>query len=79
MKKGIRNANAVACKLESVLIRVNNDRLEIAREEWQKREEIMERRKAEAIVTKWRRARGRISLSNEKEDENDIEDDIDPD
>ena len=40
---------------------------------------MMERRKAEAMATKRRRARGGISLSSEEEDESDIGDDTDPD
>ena len=39
----------------------------------------MERRKAEAIAAKWRRARRRISLSSKEEDESDIRDDTDSD
>ena len=39
---------------------------------------MMERRKAEAMVAKWRRARRRISLYNKKEDESDTRDNTDP-
>ena len=40
---------------------------------------MIERRKVEAIVAKWRRAGGRIGLSNEEEDQSDTKDDMDPD
>ena len=50
MKKGIKNADAVACKLEPASTRATNDRLEAAREERQKREEMMERWKAEVMA-----------------------------
>ena len=39
---------------------------------------MKEKRKAKAIAAKWHRARGKISLSSEKEDESDTRDDIDP-
>ena len=79
MKKVIRNAEAVARKLEPTLTRATNDRLEATRENKRKREEMMERRKAEAMAAKWRRARGGISLFSEEEDESDTGDDMDPD
>ena len=79
MEKGIKNADAVARKLGPASIRATNNRLEVVREKRRKREEIIERRKAEAIPVKRRRARGRISLSSEEEDESDKRDDIDPD
>ena len=79
MKKGIRNADAVARKLRPASTRATNDRLEAAREERRKREEMMERRKAEAMAAKRRRARGGISSSSEEEDESDTGDDTDPD
>ncbi len=81
MEKGIRNADAVTRKLGSVSIRATNQRLEVAREERRKREEIIERRKTKAMVTKRQRARGRISLSNKEEEnyESDIGDETDPD
>ena len=79
MEKGIRNADAVACKLGPASTRATNDRLEAAREERRKREEMMERRKAEAMAAKRRRARGGISLSSEEEDESDTGNDTDPD
>ena len=43
MEKGIRNADAVACKLKLASTRATNDRLKVVREERQKREEIIER------------------------------------
>lgn len=41
-------------------------RLEVAKEEIQKKEEIVEKQKTEAMATKCRNNRGEISLSNEK-------------
>ena len=79
MKKGVRNADTVACKLRPASTRATNDKLEAAREEKQKKEEIMERRKAEAMAAKRYRARGGMSLSNEEEDKSDSGDDTDPD
>lgn len=61
------------------MIRVTNHRLEITREKGQKSKEILEKRKAEAMVIKQRRARRDISLSSKDEDERDIEEDIDLD
>ena len=52
MKKYIRNANIVAHKFGSTSIRVTNDKLEVAREERRKREEMMEKRKVEAMAAK---------------------------
>ena len=49
-------------------IRAINYRLKVAREEQQKREEIIERGKTETMAAKRQRARGRISLSNEEEE-----------
>ncbi len=79
MEKGIRNADAVVCKLGPVSTRAANQRLEFAREERQKREEIVERRKTKAIVAKRWRARGGMSLSSEEEEnyESDIGDETD--
>lgn len=53
----------------------------MAREEIWKKEEIVQKRKAEAMVIKWYRAWREISLSSkEKENyENDIGDKTDPD
>ncbi len=81
MEKGIRYADAVARKLGLASTRVTNQRLEIAREARQKREEILERRKTEAMVAKCQRARGGISLSSKEKEiyESDTEDETDPD
>ena len=40
---------------------------------------MIEKRKAEVMAAKWRRARGGISLSSEKEEESDTGDDTDLD
>ena len=65
MKKGIKNADIVAGKLRRALIRATNDRLEVVREKRRKKEEIMEKQKAEAMAEKRYRARRGISLSSE--------------
>ena len=46
MEKDIRNADTVARKLEPASTRATNDRFKAAREERQKREEMMEKWKA---------------------------------
>ncbi len=63
------------------MIRTTYQRLEVAKEERQKREEIVKRWKTEAIAAKCQRARGRISLSSEekKNDESDMGDETNPD
>ena len=76
MEKGIRNANAIAYKLGPALTRATTHRLKVARKEGRKRKEIIERRKAEPMAAKRRRARGVISLSSEKENESNIGDDM---
>lgn len=52
MDKGIKNANAVACKLRSALTKATNHRLEVASKERRKKEKIIERRKTEAMAAK---------------------------
>ena len=52
MEKDIKNVNAVACKLGLASPKVTNDRLEVFREKRQKKEEMMERQKAEAMAAK---------------------------
>lgn len=52
LKKGIKNANAVMCKLRPTLIKANHHRLEVAREKRQKREKIVKKRKIEAMAAK---------------------------
>ena len=81
MEKGIRNADAVACKLRPASIQAINDKLEVAREQRQKREDMVKKQKIEAIVTKCQRARGRICSSNKGEEnyESDTEDETDLD
>lgn len=79
MEKSIRNADTVAQKLEPALTRRTNHKLETGREERWKNKKIVENRKAKAMATKWHNVRGEISLSNKKEDESDIGDDMDSD
>ena len=78
MKKGVKNADAVTCKLRLALTRAINDKLEAARKEKWKKKKMIERRKTEAMATKRRRARGKIGLFSKKEDESDTKDNTDP-
>ncbi len=81
MEKCIRNLDTVVRKLGPASTRATNQRLEVAREERRKREEIVEKRKTEAMAAKCRRARGGISSSNEEEEnyESDTGDETDTD
>ncbi len=81
IEKNIRNVDAVACKLGLASTKATNQRLEVAREERQTKEEIVERQKTKTMAIKCRRARGGISLSSEEEenDETETGDEIDPD
>ncbi len=67
MKKDRKNLNVVTCKLEPALTRGTNPRLEVSREERQKREKMVERRKIEAMVAKYQKSKERISLSSKEE------------
>ena len=79
MEKNIKNADTVARKLGLASTRAINDRLKVAREERQKREEMIERRKAKAIAAKRHRARREISLSSKEKDKSNTGDDTDLD
>lgn len=79
MEKGIRNANVIACKLGLALIRTIYYRLEVAKKEGYKREEMVKMQKAKAMTAKQYRARRKINLSSKEENETNIKDDIDPD
>lgn len=79
IEKSIKNANVIAYKLAPALKMTINNRLEVAREKEQKKEELVKSQKEEAIAVKWRKTKGRISLYSSKEDKSDIEDDINPD
>ena len=81
IEKSIRNVDVFACKLGPALIRATNQKLEVTREERQKREEMVEKRKTEAMTAKYRRPRGEISLSSEEEEnyESDTGDETDLD
>ncbi len=81
MEKSITNTDAIAHKLGPALTRATNQRLEIAREERRKREEMVERWKIEVMAAKRQRARGGISSSSEEEEnyESDTGDETDPD
>ncbi len=81
MEKGIKNADAVARKCRLALTRATNQSLEVAREEKPKREEMVKRRKTKSMVAKRWRARKRISLSSEEEEnyKSDTRDETDPD
>lgn len=58
MKKGIQNADVVACRLEPALTKVTNLRKKEAR----KKQEVVDRQKTETIVEKQWRDRGRNSV-----------------
>ena len=77
MKKGIRNIHAIVRKLRLASIRTTNNKLEIAREKRQIREEMIKRWKVETMAAKQCRARIKISLSSEKKDKSDIGDNTD--
>ncbi len=81
IEKSIRNIDVVARKLGVASIRATNHRLEVAREEKRKREERVERRKAEAIAAKHHKNRGGICFSNEENEnyDSDTADDTDLD
>lgn len=81
IEKGIKNTNAIIRKLELALTKITNHRLEVAREEKQKKEEIIKKQRTKAIVAKRQRIRKEISLSNEEEKnyESDIRDKTNPD
>ena len=81
MEKSIQNADTVARKLGPALIRAINYRLEVAREEQQKKKEMMERQKTETMAARRQRARGKISLSSKEEEnyESDTGDETDSD
>ncbi len=50
------------------MTKATNQRLEVARKERRKREEMVERRKTEAMTAKRQRVRRGISLSSEEEE-----------
>lgn len=66
--KGIRNVDSVTYKLRPASIKATNLRLEVAKEEVQKKHEVVKRQKAEATAAKRQRDRGGINLSNEDDD-----------
>ena len=80
MKKGIQNADRVIHKLGPALIKATNHKLEIAREEQRKREEMVERRKTEAMAARCQKTREGIRLSSEEEEnyESNTGDETDP-
>lgn len=79
-KKGIKNVNILVHKLELVLIRVINHKLEVVKEKEQKIEEIIKKWKTKVIAIKRQKVRKRISFSSEKEKnyESDIRDKTNP-
>ena len=72
MKKGIKNADTIACKLKPVSTRTTNNSFEVATKKMHKKEDVKKRRKTEAMATKRQRIRGGISLSSEEKDKSDI-------
>ena len=81
IEKGIQNADVVAHKLRPASIKATNHRLEVAREEQWKKEEMVEKQKTEAMAVRRQRARRGISLSSKEEEnyESDTRDKTDPD
>ncbi len=79
MKKDIQNEDTVTHKLRPASIRVINHRLEVIRKDKRKREEMVEKQKAEAIAAKRWKNRGESSVSSEEKDnyDSDTIDDID--
>lgn len=67
MKKSIQNIDIIAYKLGLTLIRITNHKLEVIREEKQKREKIMKKWKTKAMIAKHCRVRERISSFNKQE------------
>lgn len=59
--KDISNVDTVVHKLRLVLTRATNNRLEVTRKKRRKREEIMERQKAEAMAEHQRKTKEEIS------------------
>ena len=59
MEKGIQNADAIACKLKPASTKTTN----LRRKEVRKKQEVVNKRKAEAMAKKRRRNRGGNSLS----------------
>ena len=62
------NKDAVARKLGLASIKTTNLRLEVAKEEVQRKQEVVKRQKAEVAAVKRQRDRGDISSSNEDDD-----------
>ena len=58
----------MARKLGPASIKTTNLRLKVAKEEVQKKQEVVERQKAEAVAAKQQKDRGGISLSNKDDD-----------
>lgn len=79
MEKGKKNVDPVARKLRPASLSAINHRLEVANEKGLKKEKMVERRKAETLAAKRYKAKGKISLSVEEEDENNTKDDMDLD
>ncbi len=75
LEKGIRNADAIARKLTPASTKATDLRKEKAGQ----KQEVVDRRKAEAIVEKQQRDRGRSSLSIENDGYNDSKTSADPD
>lgn len=60
MKKGIKNIYAIAYKLKLASIKATNHKLEVAKKESQKREEMIKREKTKAMATKYQNPRGKL-------------------
>ncbi len=81
MKKNIQNIDVVARKLGPALIRTINQKLEVVKEEKQKSEEIVKKRKIKAMAVKHQKAKRGISSSSEEKEnyKSKSKDKMDPD
>ena len=66
--KDIQNVDAVAHKLEPASIKATILRLQVTKKEVWKKQEVVKRRKAEAVAAKWQSDREGNSLSNKNDD-----------
>ena len=62
IKKSIKKTNAATSKLGLALANITSLKLKAIREEIRKKEKIVEKLKIEAIVSKYYKNKGRISL-----------------
>lgn len=73
MQKGIKIADAIACKLELTSKRATKNKLEVDQKKKQKKKEIKKKQKLETMAKKQYRTRWVISLSSGKNDKSDTQ------